>query len=166
MLTTLQKLPLKIVLAEDDADDRFFFAKALNELAIDTHLTMVHDGEKLMEYLSEHLNNLPDVVFLDLSMPRKSGFECLAEIKEELNLVDLPVIMFSTLYPQDINYEQSMVKTLLDMGAHHFIRKPSGFKELKEVIEYSLRKVMENKPILLKNAPNTEGGTLTFLSNK
>jgi CheY-like chemotaxis protein len=141
MLTTLQKLPLKILLAEDDADDRFFFAKALNELAIDTHLTMVHDGEALMEYLSKNLNNLPDALFLDLSMPRKSGFECLTEIKDELQLIGLPVIMFSTAFPRDNNYEQSIIKMLMNIGANDFIRKPSGFKELKSVIYGSLCKL-------------------------
>lgn len=147
MHTTLQKTLVKILLAEDDADDRFFFTKALNELAIDTHLTMVQDGEALMEHLLTHLNDLPDVLFLDLSMPRKSGFECLTEIKEELKLMDLPVIMFSTAYPRDYNYEQSIAKMLLTIGAHDFIRKPSGFKELKAVIFASLSKLMEKKVI-------------------
>jgi CheY-like chemotaxis protein len=138
MQTVQLKTSLKILLAEDDADDRFFFAKALKELAIDTHLTMVHDGEALMEYLSEHLLNLPDVLFLDLSMPRKSGFECLTEIKDDLQLMDLPVIMFSTAYPRDNNYEQSIVNMLMKIGAYDFIRKPSGFKELKAIIHQSL----------------------------
>lgn len=145
MHSTLQKPPLKILLAEDDADDRFFFAKALNELSIDAHLTMVHDGEALMEYLSKHLKDLPDVLFLDLSMPRKSGFECLTEIKDELQLLDLPVIMFSTSYPRDNNYEQSMIKMLMNIGAYDFIRKPSGFKELKAVIYESLCKIVTVK---------------------
>jgi CheY-like chemotaxis protein len=145
MQTVQQKTSLKILLAEDDADDRFFFAKALNELSIDTHLTMVHDGEALMEYLLKNLNNLPDALFLDLSMPRKSGFECLTEIKDDLQLIGLPVIMFSTAYPRDNNYEQSIVNMLMKIGAYDFIRKPSGFKELKTIIQQTLCKVMAVK---------------------
>jgi CheY-like chemotaxis protein len=145
MSTTLHKPPLRIVLAEDDADDRFFFAKALNELSINTHLTMVHDGEELMEYLSEHLQNLPDVLFLDLSMPRKSGFECLTEIKEDPQLIGLPVIMFSTAYPRDNSYEQSIIKMLLNIGATDFIRKPNDFAGLKAVIFASLNKLTAHK---------------------
>jgi CheY-like chemotaxis protein len=145
MHTTLQKAPLKILLADDDTDDRFFFAKALNELSLATHLTTVHDGEALMDYLSKHGDDLPDVLFLDLSMPRKSGFECLAEIKEDPQLMDLPVIMFSTSYPRDKNYEQSMVKMLLGIGANDFIRKPSGFSELKVIIHAALSKLMAYK---------------------
>jgi CheY-like chemotaxis protein len=154
MQTVQQKTSLKILLAEDDADDRFFFAKALNELSIDTHLTMVHDGEALMEYLIKHLNNLPDALFLDLSMPRKSGFECLTEIKDELQLIGLPVIMFSTAYPRDFKYEQSIIGMLLNNGAYDFIRKPNDFAGLKTVIYDALCKLtaqeipLSIKPIL------------------
>jgi CheY-like chemotaxis protein len=135
-------MPLKILLADDDTDDRFFFAKALKELDLDTHLTTVHDGQELMAYLSKHLKDLPDALFLDLSMPRKSGFECLAEIKDELQLTDLHVIMFSTSYPRDKNYEEGMIKMLLDIGAYDFIRKPSGFGALKTVLYASLSKLI------------------------
>jgi CheY-like chemotaxis protein len=91
-------MPLKILLADDDTDDRFFFEKALNELSLNTHLTTVHGGEQLMEYLLENTKNLPDVLFLDLSMPRKNGIECLSEIKENKQLEAVPVIMFSTSF--------------------------------------------------------------------
>src|SRR5450759_3766148 len=92
---------LNILLADDDTDDCFFFDKALRETPIATHLTIVHDGEQLMDYLSKNSEHLPDVLFLDLSMPRKTGFECLSEIKENKKLKDLPVVMFSTSFPQD-----------------------------------------------------------------
>jgi CheY-like chemotaxis protein len=139
---------LKILLADDDIDDRFFFAKALNELSINTHLTTVHDGEQLMDYLSEQLKNLPDVLFLDLSMPRKSGFECLAEIKEHPIFKEIPVVMFSTSYPRDSNYEQSMVNMLFNIGANDFIRKPGDFALLKDIIFKSLNKVIDNKALM------------------
>ena len=145
MQITQEKTSFKILLAEDDPDDRFFFAKAVDELSMDTHLTIVHDGEALMEYLVTHLNDLPNVLFLDLSMPRKSGFECLIEIIEELQLMGLPIIMFSTAYPRDYKYEQSIIKTLITIGAHDFIRKPNSFKELKAVIHQSLDKLMTVK---------------------
>jgi CheY-like chemotaxis protein len=132
---------LKILLADDDIDDRFFFAKALKELSIKTHLTTVHDGEQLMDYLSEHLKDLPDVIFLDLSMPRKSGIECLAEIKENSLLKEIPVIMFSTAFPRDNHYEQSLIQMLLSIGANDFLRKPTDIAHLKNIIQHSLKKV-------------------------
>jgi CheY-like chemotaxis protein len=68
---------INILLADDDTDDCFFFEKALREISITTQLTSVSDGERLMDHLSKNLGKLPDVLFLDLNMPRKSGFECL-----------------------------------------------------------------------------------------
>jgi DNA-binding NarL/FixJ family response regulator len=77
-------------------------------------------------------------------MPRKNGFECLCEIKDNKKLKDLPVIMFSTSYPHDWNYEENMIKTLLKIGAHDYIRKSSDFAQLKQVIHNTLIIVAEN----------------------
>ncbi len=73
---------LHILLADDDIDDCNFFDKALQALPISSNLTTVRDGERLMKYLGENSKQLPNVLFLDINMPRKSGFECLSEIKE------------------------------------------------------------------------------------
>ena len=137
--------PLYLLLADDDEDDRFFFEKALRKIPINTHLTTVCDGEQLMDYLSKNLVQLPDVLFLDLSMPRKGGFECLTEIKEDERLKDIPVVMFSTSYTQDINYESGMIDVLYNIGAQDYIRKPGGIAKLKELILKSLRKVIKEE---------------------
>lgn len=130
--------PIKILLAEDDTDDRLFFNKALREIAVITQLTMVNDGEALMTYLLSNLENLPDLLFLDLSMPRKTGFECLIEIKENSSLKDVPVIVFSTSYTRDIGYEQEMIDRLKKIGALSFIRKASDFAQTKQIIQHAL----------------------------
>ena len=137
--------PLIILLAEDDIDDRLFFSKALEEIPIETTLIAVHDGEQLMTYLSENVERLPNVLFLDLSMPRKTGFECLSEIKENEKFKDLIVVMFSTSYTKDTNYEQDMINILYEIGAHLYIRKPSDFNMLKKVIHDVLVMVVEKK---------------------
>lgn len=138
---------LNVLLADDDTDDCSFFDKALREIPITTHLTIVHDGEQLMNYLSKNSEHLPDVLFLDLSMPRKTGFECLSEIKENEKLKDLPVVMFSTSFPQDMNYEKNMINMLLKIGANHYIRKSGNFAQLKQVIHNALNKVVENNSL-------------------
>jgi CheY-like chemotaxis protein len=145
---------LKVLLVEDDADDRFFFQKALNLIDIDTQLTILNDGEHLMEYLAENPDNHPDVLFLDLSMPRKTGFECLTEIRENAKLAAMPVIMLSTSYTQDKAYEQSIINLLYTMGATDFKRKPNSIEKLKDLIETVLIKVIEKKYTLL-DKPNT-----------
>ena len=136
---------MNILLADDDMDDCFFFEKALEELQLSAHLTIVRDGQQLMNYLSENSKNLPDVLFLDLNMPCKNGFECLCEIKEHESLKVIPVVMFSTSYPQDQIYEANMINTLLKIGAYHFIRKPGDFAQLKQVIHQTLTMFPEIK---------------------
>lgn len=135
--------PIHILLADDDTDDCFFFDKALREISISTKLTIVNDGERLMDFLSTNSTNLPVVLFLDLNMPRKSGFECLTEIMEHTILKNLYVIMFSTSYTLDRNYEQSMINVLYKIGAQDYIRKPADFSKLKELIHQSLTKLIE-----------------------
>jgi len=123
---------LNILLADDDIDDCIFFKKALDELLLSTHLTVVHDGEQLMQLLINEINDSPDVLFLDLNMPRKNGFECLSEIKLSKKLNQLPVIIFST------SYEHEVVNQLYQNGAQYFIRKPSEFSQFKKIIQHSL----------------------------
>jgi len=130
--------PLNILLADDDVDDRLFFDKGLKEIPIPNRLTTVNDGEQLMDYLIKNSDHLPDVLFLDLNMPRKTGFECLIEIKENKKLKDLPVIMLSTSFPRDINYEQGIIDLLYQTGAQDYIRKPSQFSQFKTIIQQSL----------------------------
>jgi len=142
--------PLNILLADDDIDDRYFFDKAVNEIAQDAKLITLNNGELLMEYLHEHTSDLPDVLFLDLSMPRKTGFECLSEIKEHEKLKGLPVIMFTTSFTRGLDFEENLKHTLLRMGAMDYIRKPGGFDELKQVIEQALIKVIEKKSLTEK----------------
>lgn len=144
-MLTMSAKQVNILLADDDTDDRCFFEKALREIPIDTHFNTVNNGEQLMEYLAENADNLPDVIFLDLSMPRKTGFECLMEIKEDEKLKDISVVMFSTSFTRGIELEQTLMNTLSKMGALDYIRKPGGFDQLKQVIHESLIKVIEKK---------------------
>jgi CheY-like chemotaxis protein len=155
--------PLHILLADDDVDDCNFFKRALEELPITTQLTMAHDGEQLTSYLAKNINCLPDTIFLDLSMPRKTGFECLTEIKQNERLKDIPVFVFSTSFTRDLNYERTLIGTLHSIGALEYIRKPGDFEQLKKSIHNALIKITEKKPLdghmqmgspLIQNAEN------------
>lgn len=117
-----------LLLADDDSDDCLFFKEALEELPVVASLTTVNDGVQLMDFLSSNSENLPDALFLDLNMPRKSGFECLSEIKVIDKLKHLPIIIFSTSLDLDV------VDSLYAKGANYYIRKPGDFSALKEVI--------------------------------
>lgn len=123
---------MNILLADDDTDDCVFFKEALKELYLPTDLTAVHDGEQLMQLLTNDTTELPHVVFLDLNMPRKNGFECLSEIKLNAKLNGIPVIIFST------SFEHETVNQLHKSGAMYYIRKPSQFSQFKSLIQQSL----------------------------
>lgn len=119
---------VNILLADDDIDDILFFKEALKGSSLSTHLSIVPDGEKLIDLLVSIPYVLPDVLFLDLNMPRKNGFECLMEIKQNIELKLLPIVVFST------SFEQEVVNQLYQNGAHYFIRKPSEFSKFKKII--------------------------------
>ena len=140
--------PLNILLADDDTDDCLFFENALKEIPIKTQLTVVHDGEQLMKYLLQNSSKVlePYVIFLDLNMPRKNGFECLTEIKENEKLKHLPVVMFSTSYQRDFVYERDIIKMLFKIGALDYIRKSENLKELTQIISNVLA-LVEGKKI-------------------
>ena len=124
--------PLNILLADDDMDDCNFFKQALEALPISTHLKTVTDGEQLMTYLFDHVDTLPDVLFLDLNMHRKNGFECLTEIKDDRQLQHIPIVIFSTSFPKII------IDKAFKLGANVYIRKPGDFAQLKQVIHNAL----------------------------
>jgi len=128
---------LKILLADDDTDDCLLFTEVLEELQLQTALTIVHDGEQLMQVLTKTSNEICDVLFLDLNMPRKNGFVCLEEIKRNDKLKSIPVIIFSTAY------DQSVADVLYKNGAQHYICKPGDFYELKKIIQKALLLVSE-----------------------
>ncbi len=117
---------LNLWLADDDADDCMFFKEALDELPLDSSLVTVNNGEELMRALATKSTTLPDVLFLDLNMPRKTGFECLSEIKRNEGLKSIPVIIYST------SLDLAVVNLLYEKGAHHYIRKPGEFSDLKK----------------------------------
>jgi len=131
------------MLADDDADDRFLFKKALKEIPITTHLTTVSNGEELMDYFFKNSMNLPDVLFLDLSMPRKTGFECLVEIKENKKLEAIPIIVFTTSISSIIGAEVKLSNSLVKFGALDYVRKPIDFDQLKHAIHQALILVIE-----------------------
>ncbi|RZJ65939.1 MAG: response regulator [Flavobacterium sp.] len=113
---------------DDDQDDRSIFNDALSELKMETSLTMLEDGRDLVGYLEDPKNKRPDILFLDLNMPYKSGVECLKEIRAIQKFKDLSVAIYSTS-----NSEKDMEDTFIN-GANIYIRKPNDFTQLKKVL--------------------------------
>lgn len=127
---------LRVLLAADDIEDCNLFQEALKGFDTSITLITVSDGEQLIDRLGKK-KKLPHVLFLDLNMPRKNGFDCLEVIKRDEKYKSLAVIIFSTSYNADI------VNMLYQKGAHYYIKKPAKLSELKKVINKALSMTVE-----------------------
>ena len=124
---TMNPVKMGIFLVDDDDDDRIFFGEAFNSLRINHTLTYFEDGILLMDFL--HLGqNLPDIIFLDLNMPGKSGMECLREIRSNSALRDIAVAIYSTS-SLEMDIENAFIS-----GANIYIRKPNEFESLQKIL--------------------------------
>lgn len=117
-----------VMLADDDEDDRMFFIDAFGELRINTKVKTCSDGAELMDYLNEENSVLPELLFLDINMPKKNGIECLQEIKANPKFKNIAIAIYSTS-SSDEHIEDTFVK-----GANVYIKKPSDFNALKKVL--------------------------------
>ncbi len=124
----MPNLPIHVLLADDDADDRDLFTDAFAALKMKTVVETVNDGEALIAHLRRPGAVLPHVLFLDLNMPQKSGMECLDEIKRIAALKDVAVAIYSTS-ASEADIEATFVK-----GANIYIKKPSDFVTLKKIL--------------------------------
>ena len=135
MLMSFEK-PIQILVAEDDEDDKLLILKAFERTLPKEKVTCVEDGEALLKYLNRisPYNDLqkfprPDIILLDLNMPRKDGREALAEIKSNEDLKSIPVIIFTT------SNNVSDIQVTYKMGSSSYITKPGSFEELVKVTE-------------------------------
>ena len=124
----MHKLPLHVLLADDDEDDRLIFKDALEEVKVKTRVTIVNDGVQLMDYLLQADNELPSIIFLDLNMPRKGGMECLQDIRNNRNLKNLTIAIYSTSASEE-DIEDTFIK-----GANIYIKKPNDFTSLVRIL--------------------------------
>jgi len=119
----------KILMADDDADDRFLVKAAFDDNNISNPVVFFEDGEQLINYLSEKdEENSPLLVLLDLNMPKRDGREVLKLLRSNAGWFAIPIIIFSTSNsPDDVNYAYQN-------GANCYIIKPSSYEGLKEVV--------------------------------
>jgi CheY-like chemotaxis protein len=125
-----------LMVVDDDKDDRFFFRSAVKK---DHPLWDCQEAESGEDALSKLRSKgpLPDIIFLDLNMPLMSGQECLAEIKKDITLKNIPVIVYSTSrYTED-------VKMAYTLGAAYYLNKLSDIYMLPEEITNAIKKAEE-----------------------
>lgn len=122
-----------ILMADDDADDRLLTEEAIAETYPKNHLHFVEDGEQLLDFLYqrgefEGVEEKPDLILLDLNMPRKDGREALRQIKADANLRHIPVVVLTT------SQAHEDILRMYNLGVNSYITKPVSFERLVDVM--------------------------------
>jgi len=126
----------RLLIAEDDFDDRLLLEQAFEDLQIKVDMVFLNDGEELMHYLqregessNSNLDGQSILILLDLNLPKKDGRMALKEIKADPELKNIPTIIWTTSrLEEDIKYCK-------DAGADFYISKPSRYRELLDVLK-------------------------------
>lgn len=116
-----------IFYTDDDADDQDIFREAVKEINEEIYIFTQNNGSELMAMLRNPPPS-PHLVFLDLNMPVKNGFEVLRDIRRSEQFRDMPVIIFST------SSEQESIARTRELGATLYITKPESYQDLKKVL--------------------------------
>jgi CheY-like chemotaxis protein len=132
---TISGRPQHILIVDDDDDDCLLVREAFEESRPDSQLNFVHDGEQMMAYLLHQppfedsvRHPTPDLILLDLNMPRMDGREALLAIKNHAQLRRIPVIVLTT------SSDTGDVAQSYDNGVNSFITKPASYNELIEFV--------------------------------
>lgn len=120
-----------VLLIDDDIDDRMIFGEVLKELAPDINYHEAINGEDALAKLSHDF--IPDLIFLDLNMPRINGKQFLAEIRQLDHLKHIPVIIYTT------SSHDSDKKETRQLGASYFLTKPNSLHELTHTLSRILQ---------------------------
>jgi CheY-like chemotaxis protein len=127
-----------IMLVDDDADDTLFFENALKKINSVYKCLSAWNGADALAKLRK-AKSLPDFIFMDINMPLMGGRECLAELKKDEKLKNIPVIIYSTS-----NYEGDMDETR-QLGAEYYLVKPFNTVKLPLEIANAIQKVKAKK---------------------
>jgi CheY-like chemotaxis protein len=125
-----------VIIAEDDPDDRLLIKDALKEATRQSvEVVFVQDGAEMLDYLHRRGRytepgkaRQPELILLDLNMPKKSGLEVLAEIKRDAALRSIPVVLLTT------SRSPEHVTRSYELGGNGFITKPDSYAELVEMM--------------------------------
>jgi CheY-like chemotaxis protein len=125
-----------VLLAEDNSTDALMVRRAFTKASIQGTLEVVEDGDKAVAYLSgkrpfadRMRHPLPVLLLLDLKLPRRSGLEVLAWIRQQPGLKRLPVVVLTS------SEENSDINRAYDLGANSYLVKPVNFDALLEMIK-------------------------------
>jgi CheY-like chemotaxis protein len=125
----------QVMLADDDPDNRLLFQIVLRQLYPSMSLIIAGDGAELLDLLERQV---PDILFLDLNMPCKNGYECLDEIRIRLKLIDLPIVVYSS------STDMPDIKDSYAHKADLYMVKPFNSTHLKNALQSILNMEWRN----------------------
>ena len=136
MIQSENKIPITILICDDDEDDRMLTQQALQDAHVSNSIRFVVDGEQLLDYLyqrGEYAGETgkaprPGLILLDLNMPKMNGREALKIIKGDKSLHDIPVVVLSTS-----RLDEDIVRSY-QLGVNSFITKPVTFTGLVDAM--------------------------------
>ena len=130
-----QRGPFTILMADDDADDCLLAQEALREAGQPHDLRIVRDGQQLLDYLRQRGDYQkgketprPDLILLDLKMPRKDGREALSELKADPRLRSIPIVVLTTSTARDD------IGFCYRMGVNSYVTKPATYRGLVDLL--------------------------------
>ncbi len=125
--------PINLLLVEDSPDDIILTEEALKDAALETRLAVVTDGEQAMDYLRQRGSfsdaTRPDVILLDLNMPKKNGHDVLAEMKDDPALESIPVIVLT------VTQEEEEVVRAMNLKMNFYLNKPVATGKLEPLLQ-------------------------------
>nr|WP_315207419.1 response regulator [uncultured Flavobacterium sp.] len=122
----------KIFIAEDDIDEIESLTDIILEISPAIKISVTKNGNELMSLL-ENEKQLPEFIFLDLNMPKKTGFECLTEIRSNEKWKAIKIVILST------SSNQEQINELYQMGADLYLQKPNSYNSFKDIISKCLQ---------------------------
>ena len=131
-MNTDQGRPIEILLVEDSPSDTDLTVEALKDFKVRNHVSVVEDGVQAMQFLRRQgpyaQAPRPDLIMLDLNLPRKDGREVLADIKGDDQLKTIPVVVLTTS-----RADQDILRAY-QLNANCYINKPVDFNQFLDVV--------------------------------
>ncbi len=131
-MSNTESHPVEILLVEDSPSDTDLTLEALKDFKVRNHVSVVEDGVQAMQFLRRQAPfeqaPRPDLIMLDLNLPRKDGREVLAEIKMDDDLKTIPIVVLTTS-----RAEQDVLRAY-QLNANCYITKPVDFNQFLDVV--------------------------------
>jgi CheY-like chemotaxis protein len=119
---------MKCLLVDDDFDDQEIFSIALKDVDPSIEIVFANDGVEAINMVNAEKSFNPDIIFIDMNMPRMNGSQCMVEIRKLERLKSTPIYMYSTFC------DPKRVSDILELGATDFIVKPTKIEELSDIL--------------------------------